>query len=402
MMTSVPQRIVKTITLATICFAGLVAAGCGQQGSTGGQQTPPPEVGTLSVQPQKVTLTTELSGRTSAYFIAEVRPQVSGIVQKRLFVEGKDVKAGEVLYQIDPSAYQAVFDNARAALARAEANLIPVRLKAGRYQELLKINAVSQQESDDATAALKQAEADVESAKAGLETARINLAYTKVTAPISGRIGRSAVTDGALVTANQPAALATIQQISTMYVDVTQSSAELLRLKQSLASGLLKSSEKGQARVRLILEDGSPYQLPGTLKFSEVTVDQTTGSVTLRAVFPNPKQMLLPGMFVRAVVEEGMNEKAILVPQRGVTRNPAGNPMVMLVGEGEKVEPRMIKVARTIGDNWLVSEGLKEGERIIVEGLQKSRPGTVVKAVPFEDKAEGSTKGKTPNATSIK
>ena len=239
----------------------------------------------------------------------------------------------------------------------------------------MKIKAVSQQDYDDADAALKQAEADVAASKAAVETARINLAYTRVTAPISGRIGRSTVTDGALVTASQAAALATIQQLSSMYVDVTQSSAEMLRLKQNLASGLLKNNGAAQAQVKLLLEDGSAYPLPGTLKFSEVTVDQSTGSITLRAVFPNPKQMLLPGMFVRAILEEGVNEQAILVPQRGVTRNPAGNAMVMVVGAEEKVEPRVIKVARTVGDNWLVSEGLKAGDRVILEGTAEGAPG---------------------------
>jgi membrane fusion protein (multidrug efflux system) len=345
-------------------------------------------------------LTTELPGRTSAYLIAEVRPQVGGIIQKRLFTEGSDVKEGEVLYQIDPAVYQATYNSAKAALARAEANLIPIRLKAGRYAELVKINAVSQQDYDDANAALKQAEADVEAGKAAVEIARINLAYTKVTAPISGRIGRSSVTNGALVTASQPAALATIQQLSPIYVDVTQSSAELLRLKQNLASGLLKSNGAAQARVRLILEDGSPYPLQGTLKFSEVTVDQSTGSITLRAIFPNPKHMLLPGMFVRAILEEGVNEHAILVPQRGVTRNPAGNAMVMVVGSEEKVEPRVIKVPRTVGENWLVSEGLKAGDRVILEGLQKARPGTPVKAVPFGSKADG-TPAAAPKAATV-
>ena len=383
-----------TITFVGILAGYLIMSGCGKQGATVGQApNMPPEVGVLVVQPQRVALTTELSGRTSAHLIAEVRPQVSGIIQKRLFIEGTDVKAGDVLYQIDPSSYQAAYNSAKAALSRAEANLIPVRLKAGRYQELVKINAVSQQDCDDATAALKQAEADVEASKAALETARINLAYTKVAAPISGRIGRSSVTDGALVTANQAAALATIQQLSSMYVDVTQSSAELLRLKQSLASGLLKKNGATQARVKLILEDGSPYPLPGTLKFSEVTVDQGTGSITLRAIFPNPNQILLPGMFVRAVLEEGVNEKAILVPQRGVTRNPAGDATVMLVGEGDKVEPKIIKVARTVGDSWLVSEGLKAGDRVILEGLQKARPGAPVKALPFGAKAEETPAG---------
>ncbi|MEW5744323.1 MAG: efflux RND transporter periplasmic adaptor subunit [Nitrospirota bacterium] len=367
----------------------LVAAGCGKQNAAAGKAPAMvPEVGVIVVQPQRVALTTELAGRTSAHLVAEVRPQVGGIIQKRLFTEGADVKAGEVLYQIDPASYQAACNSAKAALAKAKANLVPARLKAERYQELVTINAVSQQDYDDASAALKQAEADVEAGKAALETARINLAYTKVTAPISGRIGRSSVTNGALVTASQPAALATIQQLSSMYVDVTQSSAELLRLKQNLASGLLKSNGPAQARVKLLLEDGSPYPLPGTLKFSEVTVDQSTGSITLRAIFPNPKQTLLPGMFVRAILEEGISEQAILVPQRGVTRNPAGNAMVMVVGAEEKVEPRIIKVVRTVGDSWLVSEGLKAGDRVILEGLQKARPGTPVRAVPFGSPAE--------------
>ena len=315
--------------------------------------------------------------------VAEVRPQVGGIIQKRLFTEGSDVKAGQALYQIDPATYQAAFASAKAAEAKAEANLFSVRLKAGRYQELVKINALSQQDNDDAQAALKQAEADVASARAVVETARINLAYTKLTAPISGRIGRSAVTDGALVTASQPAALATIQQLGSMYVDVTQSSAELLKLKQNRASGMLKNGGASQAQVKLVLEDGSLYPLTGILNFSEVTVEQSTGSITMRATFPNPKQTLLPGMFVRAILEEGIREQAILVPQRGVTRNPKGEAMVMVVGAEEKVEPRPIKVVQTIGENWLVSEGLKAGDRIILEGLQKARPGTAVKAVPF-------------------
>jgi membrane fusion protein (multidrug efflux system) len=335
------------------------------------------------VKAERVSLTTELSGRTAPQLIAEVRPQVGGIIQKRMFTEGSDVKAGQILYQIDPAAYQAAFASSKASEAKAEANLITLHLKAGRYQDLVKINAVSQQDNDDIQASLKQAEADVAFSKAAVETARINLAYTKITAPISGRIGRSTVTDGALVTASQPAALATIQQLSSMYVDVTQSSGELLRMKQNLASGLLKKVGTDQAKVKLMLEDGSAYPLPGTLKFSEVTVDQSTGSITLRAIFPNPKQTLLPGMFVRAILEEGVSEKAILVPQRGVTRNPKGDALVMLVGAEEKVEPRPVKVVRTVGDNWLVNEGLKAGDRVIVEGLQKARPGTPVKAVPF-------------------
>jgi membrane fusion protein (multidrug efflux system) len=364
-----------------ILAASLLLDGCGKKQAPVGPPQGPPEVGVLTVQPQRVTLSTELSGRTSPQHSAEVRPQVGGIVQKRLFTEGSNVKAGQALYQIDPASYQAAFASARASEARAEANLIPARLKEERYKDLVKIKAVSQQDYDDAYALLKQAEADVASTKAALETARINLAYTRITAPVSGRIGRSTITDGALVTASQPTALATIQQLDTMYVDVTQSSSDLIKLKQNLANGVMKKSDSTQ--VKLLLEDGSPYPQTGTLKFSEVTVDQSTGSVTLRAVFPNPKQVLLPGMFVRAVLVEGVNENAILIPQRGVTRTPKGDALVMTIGAEEKVEPRPIKVVRTVGDSWLVSDGLKTGDRVILEGLQKARPGTQVKAVPF-------------------
>lgn len=392
----------KAIVTMGVLSGALILTACGKKQAPAGPPQGPPEVGIVEIRPERVALTTELSGRTSAHLTAEVRPQVSGIVQKRVFTEGSDVKAGQLLYQIDPASYQAAYASAKAALARAEANVIPARLKAERYKDLVALKAVSQQDYDDAHAALKQAEADVASTKAAVETARINLAYTRVTAPISGRIGRSTVTDGALVTANQPTALATIQQLSQMYVDVTQSTSEMLRLKQNLASGLLKHSGADQARVKLILENGSDYPLPGTLKFSEVTVDQSTGSITLRAVFPNPKMILLPGMFVRAILEEGISEQAILVPQRGVTRNPAGNAMVMVVGAGDKVEPRVIKADRTVGDKWLVSEGLKAGDRVIVEGLQKARPGTPVKAMPFGAKTSAQAGGPQGAPTSSK
>ena len=371
---------------------------CGKQAKGGPPQGAPPEVGVVVVKPEKATLTTELPGRTSAYLVAEVRPQVGGIIQKRLFTEGSDVKSGAVLYQIDPAPYKASYNSAKAALSRAEANLTPLRLKAQRYLELVKIKAVSQQEADDASAGLKQAEADVESAKAALDTARINLGYTHIKAPISGRIGKSSVTNGALVTASQANALATIQQMSPVYVDVTQTSSEMLRLKRALDSGQIKKGGNNQARVKLLLEDGTPYPLEGVLKFSDVTVDQSTGSVTLRSIFPNPKQILLPGMYVRAIVEEGVNDQAILVPQRGVTRNPAGNAMVMIVGAEEKVEARQIKVDRTIGDKWLVSEGLKAGDRVILEGIQKARPGTPVKAVLFGAKPEPAPVSQQPAA----
>jgi membrane fusion protein, multidrug efflux system len=381
----------KLIVIAGILASGTLLTGCSKKTAAGPPPSGPPEVGVVTVQPQRVAITTELPGRTSASLVAEVRPQVSGIIQKRVFTEGSDVRAGQVLYQIDPAMYQAAYASSRAAEARAEANLIPARLREERYKELVKIKAVSQQDYDNAFAALKQAEAELAAAGAALETARINLAYTKVTAPISGRIGKSTVTDGALVTASQPAPLSTIQQLGSMYVDITQSSAELLRLQQTLASGHLKKGGSTQAKVKLLLENGAPYPLEGTIKFSDVTVDPSTGSVTLRSLFPNPKQLLLPGMFVRAVVQEGVSEQAILVPQRGVTRNPAGNAMVMVVGAEEKVEPRVIKVERTVGDNWLVSEGLKAGDRVILEGIQRARPGTPVKAVPFGSKPAGGT-----------
>ena len=375
-----PARLIAVVILLA---AALTMAACGKK-QPPKMQAGPPEVSVTTIVPQRVRLTTELPGRTSPHLIAEVRPQVGGIIKKRLFVEGSDVKAGQVLYQIEPASYEAALASARATQARAEATLGTARLKAQRYRDLVKIKAVSQQDNDDAQAAFKQAEADLAAAKAAVETARINLAYTRITAPISGRIGRSTVTEGALVTASQATALATIQEMSPMYVDVTQSSADLLRLKQSLANGLLqKDRSVSQATVRLILEDGTPYPLPGILKFSEVTVDPSTGSITLRALFPNPHQTLLPGMFVRAQVEEGVNDHAILVPQRAVTRDPKGGALVMVVGAGEKLEPRPIQVMRTVGDNWLVTDGLKAGDRVIMEGIQRARPGTPVKVVPF-------------------
>ena len=380
---------VKLFLFMGILVGSLMLTACGKKNGAGGpMQSGPPEVAVMVVKPERVALTTELAGRTSAYLVAEVRPQVGGIIQKRLFTEGTDVKAGEVLYQIDPATYQAVYNSAKAALAKVEANLIPVRLKAGRYQELVKINAVSQQDYDDANAALKQAEADVEGGKAALEIARINLAYTSVTAPISGRISRSSVTVGALVSASQATALATIQQIDQVYVDVTQSSAEMMLLKQDLASGRLRSAGAGQSRVKLLLENGAPYPLEGALKFSEVTVDQSTGSITLRTVFPNPKHTLLPGMYVRAIIEEGVNDQAILVPQQGVTRNGKGDPTALVVDGSDNVELRVLKLERSIGDKWLVSGGLKAGDRVILEGLQKVRPGSPVKVALFGSKPD--------------
>jgi len=382
------------MTATAVLIGALILAGCNQNSTAKApSQAGPPEVAVVEVKPQRVAINTELSGRTSAYLIAEVRPQVGGIIQKRFFTEGSDVKAGAVLYQIDPATYQAAYGSARAALARAEANVTSVRYRSERYKELVEIKAVSRQEYDDAVAALKQAEADIEAGKAAVETARINLAYTRVTAPISGRIGKSSVTVGALVTASQSVPLATIQQINPVYVDVTQSSATLLRLQQSMASGALKRDSANRAKVKLILEDGTPYPLEGTLQFQDVTVDPTTGSVILRVVFPNPKGILLPGMFVRAILEEGVNEQALLVPQQGVSRDPKGNPLALIADAEGKVQQRMLTLDRAIGDKWLVSDGLAPGDRVIVEGLQKVKPGVSVKVVPFDagKSGEGNT-----------
>jgi membrane fusion protein (multidrug efflux system) len=379
----------KQLAITGILAGMLMMSGCKQEGS-GAASTPPksvPEVAVVTINAEPVTLTMELSGRVAPQMVAEVRPQVGGIIQKRLFVEGGDVKAGEALYQIDPATYQAAFASAKAALAKAEANVATLTLKAGRYKELVAINAVSRQDYDDAAAALKQAEADVEAGKAAVEMARINLDYTRITAPISGRIGRSSVTPGALVTTDQALALATIQQLDPVYVDVTQSSAELLRLKRSFASGELKNKDVDQAKVKLLLEDGTPYPLEGVLKFSEVTVDPTTGSVVLRAQFPNPSHLLLPGMFVRGIVREGVQEQAMLVPQRGISHDQAGNPIALVIGDNNTVESRILKTDRAMDDSWLVTGGLKNGDQVIVEGLQRVRPGSTVKVVPFTTKA---------------
>jgi membrane fusion protein (multidrug efflux system) len=382
---------VKGIVTMGVLVLGLITSGCGSQ-----QAAPPPavpEVATVTVNPERVVLTTELPGRTSAYLVAEIRPQVNGIVQERLFNEGSDVKAGSVLYQIDPAPYQAAYNNTVAALAKSEANLPPIRLKAERFKELVAVKAISQQDFDNAAAALKQAEADIEYSKATVESARINLTYTRVIAPITGRIGKSNVTIGALVTALQGSPLAVVQQLDPIYVDATQSSATLLRLKRNIASGLLKGNGPNQTRVKLLLEDGTPYPLEGSVKFSDVTVDPSSGSFILRMIFPNPKQILLPGMYVRAIVQEGEVDHAILVPQQGVSRDPKGNPVALIADGSGKVQQRMLTLDRAIGDRWLVASGLAPGERVIVEGAQKVRPGATVKAVPFQD---GGTSGAAP------
>lgn len=372
----------RLIVALTVISAGLFAGGCDRQKQAG--PPPVPEVAVVTVQPQQVVLTAELPGRTCARLVAEIRPQVNGLIQKRLFTEGSDVKSGQTLYQIDPAPFQAALDNAKASLARAEANRPAIRLRVERYKELLADNAVSRQDHDDAVASLKQADAEVELWKAAVESARINLGYTRVTAPISGRIGRSNVTDGALVTAHQATALATIQQLDPIYADVPQSTTELLRLRRRWEDGRLNPNGTNQKKVKLLLEDGTAYPLEGTLQFREVTVDPTTGSVILRAEFPNPDGVLLPGMYVRALVQEGVNEQAILIPQQTVARDPKGNPSVLVVDAEDKAQMRPLTLERAISDKWLVSEGLAIGDRVIVEGIQKVRPGASVKVVSLE------------------
>jgi len=411
------------LVVSIVLVCGPWLGGC--DSSTSAPPPPAPEVSTVTIQTEQVVLTTELPGRTSAYTMAEIRPQVGGILQKRLFEEGAEIEAGQVLYQIDPAFLQAAYDNAaanvaaarraadraRAALAvsragvvRQQAVLENAQTNRKRFEDLLAEGAVSASQRDQAVteanvaeATLLSTEAQVESdresvaaaeasirqAEAALETARINLGYARVTAPIPGRIGKSSVTVGALVMAGQATPLATIQQLDPIYVDVTESSANLLRLRQNLASGRLKGNGPQQARVKLLLEDGTPYPLEGVLKFSDVTVDPSTGSFILRTVFPNSRHLLLPGMYVRAIVQEGVVEQAILVPQQSVSRDPKGNPLALVVDATDKVAQRKITVDRAIDDKWLVSEGLKPGDRLIVEGLQKVRAGTSVKAIPF-------------------
>ena len=335
------------------------------------QPVPPePRVSVVTVKAQAVPIVTELPGRVSAYRTADVRPQVSGIILRRLFVEGSEVKKGQQLYQIDPAPYQAAYDSAVAAQASA-------RALAERYKQLVAVNFVGKQDYDNALAARLEADASV-------ETAHINLVYTKVLSPISGRIGRSFITEGALVTADQATALATVQELEPIYVDVTQPTSTLLRLEREAAAGLLKQSETGKPQVRLRLEDGTDYAHSGTLEFSEVTVDEGTGSVTLRALMPNPERLLLPGMFVREEIEEGVRQDAVLAPQQGVSHNQKGEPTALVVERDGTVALRLLKTDRAVGDQWLVTSGLAPGDRVIVEGLQAARPGTKVVAEEYK------------------
>lgn len=382
------HTIIRPLAIAALALA-LGACGSGEQqkaagpGGPGGPGAmPPPTVGVIVAKAESVPISVELPGRTTPYTIAEVRPQVTGILSQRLFVEGSDVKAGAELYEIEPATYQATLQSAKATLARAEANLGAAKVKAQRYAELVLIDAVSKQANDDAQVAVAQAAAEVTAARAAVDKAAIDLAYTRVKAPIAGRIGRSAVTPGALVTANQPAALATIQQLDPIYVDVSQSSTEILRLKREFDAGRLKRSGAKTLPVKLVLEDGSEYSLPGKLAVSEAMVDPGTGDVTLRAIFPNPQHDLLPGMYVRARLVEGSREGAILVPHAAVTRDPRGNAMVMVVNADNKVEPRPVEATQTLGSSWVIGSGIAPGDRVIVEGLQRARPGTPVQAVP--------------------
>ncbi|MDZ5650584.1 efflux RND transporter periplasmic adaptor subunit [Nitrospirillum sp. BR 11828] len=374
-------NIPKVALVATLSVAAIALAGCGEK-----KQAPPPQgpvsVGVVTVAPQPVTLSTELTGRTSAFRVAEVRPQVSGVILKRLFTEGGDVKAGQQLYQIDPAPYEAALASAKASLAQAEATVKSVKAKAERYADLVTVNAVSKQDYDDITASLATDLAAVDAARAQVKTAQINLDYTRVYSPISGRIGRSSVTEGALVTSDQTTAMATVQQLDPMYVDVTQSSVDLLRLRQEIAAGHVKGATAGDAPISLLIDGlgDQPYGEPGRLQFADVTVDQTTGMVTLRATVPNPKAELLPGLFVRARVEEGVRDQAMLVPQQAVVHGADGGTTVWVVGQDNKAAVRPVTTTQAQGDKWVVTGGLNAGDRVVVEGVQRLRPGADVKA----------------------
>ncbi|WP_017346004.1 efflux RND transporter periplasmic adaptor subunit [Pantoea sp. A4] len=367
--------------LALLCaFVILNTTGCDNASSDTDQVQQAPEVQVLTLATQAQSMSTELPGRTLAFRVAEVRPQVSGIIQKRAFVEGSDVVAGQTLYQIDSAPFTASFNSAKAAVAQAEANARLAQSTYHRYRQLSGSHYISQQDYDQAESTVAQTRAAVDVAKAAMENARINLAWSTITSPISGRIGSSSVTEGALVTSAQSDALATVQQLDPMYVDLTQSSQDFLSLKQELASGRLKQRQ-GKVVVSVVMSDGSVYPHAGTLAFSDVTVDQTTGSITLRAIVPNPDHMLLPGMFVRARLDEGSNPSALLIPQQAVTRTPRGDATVMVVGSDNKVEIRLIQVAQAIGDKWLVAGGLHAGERVITSGVQRAQPGMTVKPI---------------------
>lgn len=375
----------RNLTLLALGLLGFLLAACDSQAPNGAAGQGPIEVGVVTISTTDVPLFADLPGRTTAYRRAEVRPQVTGIIQKRLFEEGSEIKAGAQLYQIDPATYQAAQATAKAELARAEANLLAAEAREKRYKDLVAAKAISQQDYDDALANLGQARASIAAGKAAMETAAINVKYTKVIAPISGVIGKSSVTEGALVTAGQADVLATIQQLDPIYVDVSQSVDDLLRLRRQMIAGNVARVD--EAKVRLILEDGSVYEHEGVLQFSEVGVNESTGTVILRALFPNPDRLLLPGMFVRTELQEGMRSGAILVSQRGIARDRSGNATALVVNQAGEVEQRQVKTSRTVGDQWLVEDGLSVGEQVIVEGLQKVKPGATVKPVPAKTAA---------------
>jgi membrane fusion protein (multidrug efflux system) len=379
--------VVVSLTRLAVSLAGalLIAtalAGCGAHGLGGPPDQGPAEVGVVTLRAAPVTLTTELPGRTSPFETSDVRPQVGGLIVSRPFTEGALVHAGQVLYQIDPAPFRAAYDQAKAQLASAQANLTTVKLKADRYADLVKISGVSKQDYDDAAAAARQAAAAVEQQRAAAETARINLGWATITAPISGRVGVSSVTKGALVVPGQATALTTIQRLDPIYVDVTQSSGDLLKLRHALAAGQLASGGLASAPVGLQLEDGSTYSLQGKLQFTDVTVDQASGAVTLRALFPNPGGLLLPGMYVRAIVAEGVAPAGLLAPQQGVSRDEKGQPTALIVDAKGHAQLRDVRTAGAVGNQWLIESGLAPGDRLIVEGLQKVKPGDAVRAVP--------------------
>lgn len=370
---------VRYSSVLAVSLLGLILSACDGNNQAAKPAGAAVEVGVVEVSRADVPLEAELPGRTSAYRKAEVRPQVSGIIQKRLFTEGAEIKAGTPLYQIDPASYQAALASAQAELARAEANLAAAEARESRYKNLVAIKAISQQDYDDALATLGQTKAGVQLAKAGVTTAKINLDYTRVLAPISGVIGKSHVTEGALVNAGQADVLAEIQQLDPIYVDVSQSAEQLLQLRRQMREGSVAAPDS--AKARLLLENNTVYEHQGSLQFAEVGVNESTGTVILRAQFPNPDRLLLPGMFVRTTLEEGIRTNAILVPQRGVTRDRSGNATAMVVNKENLVEMRTISVGRAVGDQWLVLSGLEVGDKVIVEGLQKVKPGAPAKAV---------------------
>jgi membrane fusion protein (multidrug efflux system) len=378
---SLCSRALRRAFPATLLLSALaLLAACSRAPATTGAPPGPTAVGVITLAPQSVALTKELPGRTSPYRVAEVRARVSGIVLKRNFEEGAEVKEGQVLFEIDAAPYRAALDSAKATLARAEGNLISARAQADRYKALIDAKAISQQDYDNAHATDLATEADVAAGRAAVDTAQINLGYTSVVSPITGRIGRSSVTEGALVQEGQATLLATVQQIDPIYVDLTQSSDEWLRLKDEIASGKLRAEADGGTKVTLITGTGRDYPQPGRLQFSDITVDQATGSIAVRALFPNPNQDLLPGMFVRARIIEGVNPVALLVPQVAVTRDSRGAATALIVNAENKAEVRPIIVSRSVGASWLIASGLAAGDRVIVEGLQRLRPGMEVKA----------------------